>query len=75
MTNYSQEKIIIFGAPQKNMRRLLLYFNIFSCGLFTLTNGTGIASYADDDTLYANENTRCKFIKQLEELSSFQIKK
>ena len=53
MTNYSQEKIIIFGAPQKNMRRLLLYFNIFSCGLFILTNGTGIASYADDDTLYA----------------------
>ena len=46
------------------MRGSLLYFNTFSCGLFLLTNGTGIANREDDDTLYANENTRCKFIKQ-----------
>ena len=42
----------------------LLYFNTFSCGLFLLTNGTDISNHADDDTLYANENIRCKFIKQ-----------
>ena len=73
MTNYSQEEFI-FAAARRNMNGPLLYFNTFSCGLFLLTNGTDISNHADDDTLYANENTRCKFIKQQEEFSSFKIK-
>ena len=73
MRHYSQEEFI-FGAPRRNMREPLLYFNTFLCGLLLLTNGTGIANHADDDTLYANENTRCKFIKHQEEFSGYKIK-
>ena len=46
-----------------------LLFNKFLCNLFLFTNDTGIASYADDNTPYAPENTACKVIEQLEECS------
>ena len=46
-----------------------LLFSIFPCDLFSFTNDTDIANYADENTPCASENTTCKVIERLEECS------
>ena len=44
-----------------------LIFNVFICDLFLFANSIGIASYADDYTLYANSSKRNWAIEKLKQ--------
>ena len=48
-------KGIIFEAPQEPILGSI-FFNIFISDLFLIINHIGLASYADDDTIYCGNN-------------------
>ena len=62
---YSIWKDISYGVPQGSILGPLL-FNIHLCDLFYFLENTGIASYADDNTLYSAQKNRETVINIIE---------
>ena len=63
---YSPWEEILFEVPQGSILGPLL-FNIFLCDLFRIMCETDFASYADDNTPYALEDSINDVIKSLED--------
>ena len=66
---YSSWKDIFYGIPQGSIPGPLL-FNIHLCDLFYFLEDLGIASYADDTTIYTVNEEKESVISALEPSSS-----
>ena len=66
INEYSKYCEILFGVPQDCISGPLL-FNIYICDVFYNINDCDIASYADDNTLYASSSNLDALTTKLEE--------